>query len=222
MAHDSDSLITENLHLPLKVAKILAATAGWPFRGVVDFEEIVSAGNLGLVDAARKYDPEKAPGGFAPYAMIRIRGAVYDFLRQVSWAPKLAYEKSKETGVPVKTIRTLGDVYAESDTYSSLSPEERFPTRRHASNINSDGHIRMEKIDNKDAIDYLIKFLRPVDREIVKMYYLEQKTFAQIGKDAGLSESAVCIRLQAIKELCIDRVDSLKKLNPDNFNSNMR
>ncbi len=50
----------------------------------VDREELVSAGTLGLVRAARAYDASKH-ADFKTYAYIRIRGAVIDELRNLSF-----------------------------------------------------------------------------------------------------------------------------------------
>ena len=44
-----------------------------------DYDDLVSVGTLGLIDAANKY--KKAVGEFKPYANIRIKGAIVDFLR---------------------------------------------------------------------------------------------------------------------------------------------
>jgi RNA polymerase sigma factor for flagellar operon FliA len=53
----------------------------------VDREELVQCGVLGLMDAARRYDP-RHDCSFATYSEIRIRGAVLDQLRALDWAPR--------------------------------------------------------------------------------------------------------------------------------------
>src|SRR5947209_3953238 len=47
----------------------------------VDFDDLVGAGNLGLVEAARRFDPAKG-ASFGAFAKHRIRGAITDSLRQ--------------------------------------------------------------------------------------------------------------------------------------------
>jgi len=54
---------------------------------VVDHDELVQGGVLGLIDAARRYDPSRGCG-FASYSEIRIRGAVLDQLRALDWLPR--------------------------------------------------------------------------------------------------------------------------------------
>lgn len=53
----------------------------------VDRGDLLSAGYLGLVEAARSYDPARgAP--FGAYARHRVRGAVLDELRSGDWLPR--------------------------------------------------------------------------------------------------------------------------------------
>lgn len=53
-------------------------------RGRVDFDDLISAGTVGLVKAAKRYDPSRNVE-FKTYAYIRIRGAVIDEIRAQSF-----------------------------------------------------------------------------------------------------------------------------------------
>ncbi len=57
---------------------------------VSDQEDLISAGTLGLVKAARSYDASRE-AEFKTYAYIRIRGAVLDELRARSWVPSAVH-----------------------------------------------------------------------------------------------------------------------------------
>lgn len=61
----------------------------------VDFDDLVSYGIFGLVDAVEKYDPDRGVK-FETYAVARIRGAVIDGLRSVDWVPRSVRQKAKE------------------------------------------------------------------------------------------------------------------------------
>ena len=77
-------------HLPLVrhiVHKVSAHLAS-----KVDIEDLVSAGTLGLVKAARAFDPDR-DAEFKTYAYIRVRGAVIDELRQRSFIPTALYNQ---------------------------------------------------------------------------------------------------------------------------------
>ena len=58
----------------------------------VELDDLMSAGVIGLIDAAEKYDPEKSCN-FKSYAEIRIRGAMVDELRSLDWVPRSVRQK---------------------------------------------------------------------------------------------------------------------------------
>ncbi|MBU0687671.1 MAG: sigma-70 family RNA polymerase sigma factor [Candidatus Margulisbacteria bacterium] len=51
--------------------------------------------------------------------------------------------------------------------------------------------IYHDKIDQMLHVDYAMKVLDEKERKVIKGYYKHDKTFKQIGKDIGLSESQV-------------------------------
>ena len=57
-----------------------------------DVEDLISAGTVGLVKAARAFDPSKEVE-FKTYAYIRIRGAVIDELRGRSFVPAAVHNE---------------------------------------------------------------------------------------------------------------------------------
>ena len=76
-----EELVTE--HLPLVDQVVARVSARFPRH--VDRDELRNAGRLGLVEAARRYDPStEVP--FDRYAAIRIRGAILDSTRSRDWA----------------------------------------------------------------------------------------------------------------------------------------
>ncbi|MGL5721257.1 MAG: FliA/WhiG family RNA polymerase sigma factor [Brevinema sp.] len=58
-------------------------------------DDLISFGILGLVDAIDKYDPNRE-NLFRTYAVTRIRGAIFDELRNIDWVPRSARGKVKE------------------------------------------------------------------------------------------------------------------------------
>jgi RNA polymerase sigma factor for flagellar operon FliA len=53
-----------------------------------DRGDLVSFGILGLVGAIERFDPASAIERFPGYALLRIRGAIYDELRRLDWLPR--------------------------------------------------------------------------------------------------------------------------------------
>jgi RNA polymerase sigma factor FliA len=72
-------------HLALVEQVVLKVSSGFP--RFVDRSELISAGMLGLVEAANRYDFDRSVP-FAGYAVQRIRGAVLDVARSVDWTPR--------------------------------------------------------------------------------------------------------------------------------------
>src|SRR3984885_5059572 len=60
----------------------------------IEFDDLVSSGVIGLMDAIDKYDPTR-DNKFKTYAEFRIRGAILDELRAQDWVPRCVREKAK-------------------------------------------------------------------------------------------------------------------------------
>lgn len=61
----------------------------------VEFDDLVSYGVFGLLDAIEKFDPAREIK-FKTYAMTRIRGSIFDELRSVDWIPRSIRQKAKQ------------------------------------------------------------------------------------------------------------------------------
>ena len=86
-----DKFIRQYMPLVKYVAGKLAV--GMP--GSVEFDDLVGFGQFGLLDAIEKFDPAKNVK-FKTYAVTRIRGAIFDELRQLDWVPRSVRQKSRE------------------------------------------------------------------------------------------------------------------------------
>ncbi len=82
----TEARILEYLPLVRHVVNKVVGNIG--YRG--DIEDLVSAGTLGLVKAARAFDPNRH-AEFKTYAYIRIRGSVFDELRARSFVPSTVH-----------------------------------------------------------------------------------------------------------------------------------
>lgn len=74
-----------NAHIGL-VHRISKGMSG-DFAHYADYDELVSCGTMGLIDAAGNYDPGRGVR-FESYAAIRIRGAIIDAMRKKDWVPR--------------------------------------------------------------------------------------------------------------------------------------
>src|SRR5687768_12980540 len=62
--------------------------------GVVQVDDLTTAGVLGLMDAIEQFDPERKVK-FETFSAIRIRGAMMDELRGLDWVPRLVRQRAK-------------------------------------------------------------------------------------------------------------------------------
>lgn len=60
----------------------------------IDPEDLNSYGIFGLVDALEKFEPDRGVK-FETYAIARIRGAVFDGLREQDWVPRTVRQKAR-------------------------------------------------------------------------------------------------------------------------------
>ncbi|MEM9660188.1 MAG: sigma-70 family RNA polymerase sigma factor [Planctomycetota bacterium] len=50
--------------------------------GIIDVDDLLQAGSLGLIDAARRYDPDQSEASFFTFAARRANGAMLDLARR--------------------------------------------------------------------------------------------------------------------------------------------
>jgi RNA polymerase sigma factor FliA len=98
---EQDELIVEHLPNIRFIARRIHE--GLPEHVLID--DLFSAGVVGLMDAAKRFDPSKGVK-FSTFAQLRIRGAILDSLRVLDWAPR----ELRRKGRAVK--QTIGDLTA--------------------------------------------------------------------------------------------------------------
>jgi len=86
-----ESLILEYAHL----IKFIAGRLNIYFGSNVEYDDLVSFGVFGLIDAIDKYDMNKGVK-FETYASLRIRGSIIDSIRDMDWVPRSLRQKNKE------------------------------------------------------------------------------------------------------------------------------
>lgn len=80
-------------YMPL--VKYVAGKVSVGLPASIEFDDLVGFGQFGLLDAITKFDPDKGVK-FKTYAVTRIRGAIFDEMRQLDWVPRSVRQKSKE------------------------------------------------------------------------------------------------------------------------------
>ena len=142
----------------------------------VSLDDLVGAGSLGLIDAVKRFDPERAPS-FAAYAELRIRGAILDHLRSLDWLPRSmrASVKRGESDAAVVSIDERDGVGFDGFAGSSPSPV-----------------TVLERREQRADLAAAIAQLPERTRRVLALYYVDELTLKEVGEVLGVTESRVC------------------------------
>ncbi|MEO7476936.1 MAG: FliA/WhiG family RNA polymerase sigma factor [Gemmatimonadales bacterium] len=221
-----DRLLQQYLSLVHFVARPIATRLV-----AVDYEELVSAGNVGLLKAVEGYDACRGLA-FSTYAVPRIRGAILDELRRRDWMPRSGRARSRRllaarAGLEsrlqrapsaMEVARELG---LELEVYwrwrDELDPAARAhgATGRshdtHASaGLGGDGATEADELPDQRLISEekwaglraAIEVLPERERRVLALCYFEELTMREVGVALGVTESRVCqIRQRALRRL---------------------
>lgn len=175
----------------------------------VELDDLISYGQLGLLEAAQRFNPE---GGaqFSSYAYYRVQGAIFDGLRKTGWLKRseyahvraergaseyLAYQANRAQGVIGEDRRNIEEEVAETaDTVASLvtifvTSIESFEHLQLKDETSESPDSRVERKQMVGAIRRLINEMAEEDQVILKGFYFENRTLKDLGEDMGLSKS---------------------------------
>lgn len=109
-------------YMPL--VKYVAGKVSTGMPDNVEYDDLVGFGNFGLLDAINKFDPDKNVK-FKTYAVTRIRGAIFDELRELDWVPRSVRQKSREIEDAIVTLEAkLGRTASDSEIAESMGMTE--------------------------------------------------------------------------------------------------
>ena len=177
-----NKLVEHNLRFVVKVAK------GYRDRGV-SFADLISEGNLGLIHAAKKFDPNKGIK-FVSYAVWWIRCYINDFI----------------------TEHTVNNKEISTDSYTSYQYHEDFINEKFEENLNNLN-------DRNSTIADLLICLKDRERDIIQMSFglngEKEMTLDEISKVTDLSME----RVRQIKDNAIMKLKCEVLSRPiDEFN----
>jgi RNA polymerase sigma factor for flagellar operon FliA len=215
-AYDTrDALVTENVALVRSLAQRLSQR----LPSQVSLEDLVSAGVLGLIEAAGRYKPSLGVP-FQAFARRRIHGAMLDALRDLDWAPRSLRRLRRDMDSAIASVRARTGrepdealIAAELD----MTPEQfekaaeqlrtlDLAVARELDAPGSDGTPLiefcidpgetaaqiLERQEVKAHLARAIEQLPERERHILALYYEEELTLAEIGETIGVCESRVC------------------------------
>ena len=124
---NSEALVLAHLGLVKRVALHLKVRIP-PF---MELDELIQVGMIGLLEAARAYNPTKGIE-FESFALSRVRGAILDEVRQLSYLPRSAVAFNKSENQATNTLASeLGRTPTESELADHMGDDlDLFQKRR--------------------------------------------------------------------------------------------
>jgi RNA polymerase sigma factor for flagellar operon FliA len=208
-----------------KYARIVKYVAGRMAIGLphyVDFNDLISAGLLGLIQAIDNFDYQRGIK-FETYAIPRIRGAILDELRSQDWFPRSLRRKAKQLEEVYATLEArlgrpatdrevadalsidvseldgiLGEVAVA--TIMSLDADASSDESEQSTSLGeylADPKAEdMEKIiaarEMRELIAQRMAELPEKEQLVLVLYYYEELTLKEIGEILDVTESRVC------------------------------
>jgi RNA polymerase sigma factor FliA len=224
-ARKRDQLILQNMGIVRMVARRIYER----MPQHLDIEELVSAGLLGLIDAASKYDFSKQVQ-FQSYAQFRIRGAILDSLRTLDWSPRELRRKGRVMAEAIRALSaelgrtptdeeissamgmTLIDFQQMTGELSTLKVESLNEERSEEVGDEEIEHLPAPASENplavlvqgqtREQLSTAIEVLPEKERLVLTLYYYEEMTLREVGAALGVGESRVSqIRTTALARL---------------------
>lgn len=217
------TLVTAYYPLVKHVARRISASLSHQ----VELDDLEGYGAVGLLDAVDRYDTSHG-AQFATFAAHRIRGAIYDGIRSIDWAPRSVRRREREIqsnfawlctehgrepteaeearalGVAVDVLRSTKHQISDAQI-GSLEARPGGDRTTVALDPRDPDAEPLELCLAHEANDALRSGLDTLDereRTVTTLSFDEGLTLAEIGQRLGVTESRVCqIRTGAIKRL---------------------
>ena len=227
-------------YMPLVRHAVNRITVGSSGAGILQYEDMLSYGMQGLIEAYHAFDPTRG-AKFSTYALPRIRGAILDALRAAHPLPRSLQKFSSDMDQASATLHVkLGrtPTRAELAEEMGLSKKDFLTTLRTSSirvvsldgladtAVNGNTEKLMEMADDDPGIDPdsmaqetmvrrllhdAVDTLPDREKTIVQLYYMRSHSLKSIGKALGISESrASQLRHRAVRRLRTTLSDELR------------
>jgi RNA polymerase sigma factor FliA len=210
-------LVRENLGLVHHIARQLSAT----YSMQADFDELVSAGTMGLIKAVEGFDLDRGVA-FSTFAAPRIRGAIQDEMRRLDPVPRSLRRKAREVAAARTSLaavlgrqpesaelaahlevdlETFWGWQAEIERSSPVSLSDtadsydgdRTPLSDTIGGANADlvEEQRLTAVEELAAMREALQQLKEQERTVLTLYYFEELKLHEIATVLGLTESRI-------------------------------
>ncbi|GBD23805.1 RNA polymerase sigma factor FliA [bacterium HR29] len=187
---------------------------------ILDYEDILSYGTIGLIEALDRYDGSKGVK-FETYAIARIRGAIIDALRSLDRLPRSVRQKAKRLDQATSQLMLeLGREPTDEEVAQALGitleQYQQMLIDTSWVTVSLDGLLDRDEqsdtgmtdlpadpnqedftlaIERRQLLEALARAIRSLpEREalILSLYYKDEMTMREIAEILEISESRVC------------------------------
>jgi RNA polymerase sigma factor for flagellar operon FliA len=222
-----EQLLVEHLGLVHHVARQLSRTLAVK----ADFDELVSAGTIGLMASLDSFEAQRGLA-FSTFAAPRIRGAILDELRRQDHVPRSVRRKTRDIARARETLSRVGGRPADDAAVAEHLGVDRETLWRWQADVEGAHHVPLDRAPGDRAagapapVDVLtdesqegadervnreqetsilreaILGLKEQERVVLSLYYFEELKLHEIATILGLTESRVSqIRSAALRTL---------------------
>lgn len=199
------------------LVKVVAGRLSMYLGYNVEYEDLVSYGIFGLIDAIDKFDLNKDVK-FETYASLRIRGSILDQIRKMDWIPRTVRQKRKKIEEAIRQIETrtgknatdeeiakeLGIAETELNEWQvqlnvtnvvSLNEfleqggEPVMDAKNNSHFVQPEDSIQEEEL--KKVLKESMELLTEKEKKVILLYYYEDLTLKEISNILEVSESRV-------------------------------
>ena len=183
----------------------------------VQLDDLIQAGSIGLIDAARRFGPQRNMP-FPQYARIRITGAIFDSLRELDWASRYFRTRQQKLDNATRALESkLGrkpgsDEVADSmgmdlNTFYEFAqavqdrqevdfePQEDSERRSVQESVADDPEKRPDAVchqnESRRELRRMIARLPQDEANVLVLYYFKNWTMARIARSIRKTESRV-------------------------------
>lgn len=195
----------------LRAARLVEAHGGIPRRAAgmvyrrvkdhVEYDELVALGNMGLVEAAARFDPDRG-ASFATFAWYRVHGAIIDGVRKLTslpvrtWKRLVAMRAANQylaacARVPGansvegdQALSQLGKAISAVRTIYMVSLEAANDV---PSATRTDGPLANRQMSSQ--LSHAVQSLPETERALMIKLYWEGKQLTIAGMELGISKS---------------------------------
>ena len=178
----------------------------------MEIDELIQVGTIGLIEAAKSFDDSKGVE-FEIFARTRIRGAILDQVRKLSYLPRSAMVNIRDHNEATAALSSeLGREPSQTELAEFMGKDlesfhkerthaYRFQTVSLESQVMDDVEIPSNEINGPEseladaqllnALEGSIESLPERDKTIISLYYVEEMNLKEIGAVLDISESRV-------------------------------